>query len=218
MTTLPTIINKLPQQPEPRVFDKLAKLAGIKESPYPFPKVIFGVTFFTTVREEFEREIVVALAAAHDGAALIGGSKKLLRSRAIAREAKALADTLGRVRTEEKDILAFFLPHRRSEVFDDFIVFTRELAKCAKDVLRMGKVSKRATGLRVMRRALVSALLNAAATAGGKLTVNKRSESGSLVEARDLLKPYLPPEISRHLSFGTLVTLHSAWVKNRKKK
>jgi hypothetical protein len=208
----------LHQQPEPRVFDELAKLAGIKESPYPFPKVIRNVTFITTVREEFEREIIVALAAAHMGAAFIAGTKKLMRTRNIAREAKALADTLGRMRSEEKDILTVFLPHRRSEVFDEFIVFAHELAKCANDVLHLGKVPKRATAIRVMRRALVSALLNAAATAKGNLTLNKRTGRGSLVEALALLKPYLPPEPSEHLSFSNLVTLRRAWVKNREKK
>ncbi len=227
MKTLPTTLYTLHPQLEPKVFDELAKLAGIQESPYPILKVDElakaagiqeNVTFFTSVRKEFEREIMVALTAAHIGAAIIGGSKKLMRTKTIAREAKALTDTLGRMRTKEKDILACFLPYGRSEVFDDFIVFARELAKCANEVLRMGKVSKRATALRVMRRALVGALLNAAATARGKLTLNKRSDRGSLVEALELLKPYLPPEMSEHLSFSNLVTLRRAWVKKHKKK
>ena len=101
-------MNTLPQQPEPRVFDELAKVARIRELPYPFPKVIRNVTFITTVREEFEREITVALATAHTGATIIYGSKKLMRTRIIAREAKALADTLGRLRAEGKEYFGFF--------------------------------------------------------------------------------------------------------------
>jgi hypothetical protein len=207
-------MSVLPQE----VFDELAKLARIREKPYPFPKVIRNVTVFTSVRQEFETQIASALVATCITVQHISSPKKLTHRRTIAREAKALGGTLGAMRTEEKNILASFLPYHRREAFDDFIVSALDLAKCANDILRLDKTLTPAKALRVFRQAFVSGLLDAAETAGGKLTLNKRHDSGSLVEALALLKPYLPPEISRHLSFSNLVTLRREWAKKHKKK
>jgi hypothetical protein len=72
---------------------------------------------------------------------------------------------------------------------------------------------------REARRTFVDFLLDAAAQAGGKLTLNARSERGTLVDAVELLLPYLPQEISQKPpSFGTLKRLRAAWVKKRGKK
>jgi len=102
-------------------------------------------------------------------------------------------------------------------MFDDFVETTHELADKARTVCRLaarpsGKLSSLA------RHDFVNELLDAAADADGNLTLNKRSERGSLIEALDLLSPYLPAEFTKGLSFSTLFRLRHTWGQNRRKK
>src|SRR5262249_17002648 len=55
-----------------------------------------------------------------------------------------------------------------------------------------------------VRRNFVEGLLWAAKKAGGRLTLNRRKEGGSLVDAIALLRPYLPKELRAGMSFATL--------------
>jgi hypothetical protein len=48
------------------------------------------------------------------------------------------------------------------------------------------------------------------------LKLNSRTERGTLVDAFELLLPYLPQEISQIPSFSTLKRFRRAWVQNRK--
>jgi hypothetical protein len=96
-------------------------------------------------------------------------------------------------------------------------VATRELADEARLICRL---AGRPSGWlrREARHRFVNDLLDAAAAAGGKLTLNARSERGTLVDAIKLLLPYLPQEISKMPSFSTLKRLRDAWVQNLKRK
>jgi hypothetical protein len=60
--------------------------------------------------------------------------------------------------------------------------------------------------------------LEAVNDAGGKLTLNARTERGTLIDAIELLRPHLPQEISKMPSFSTLKSLRRAWVKSREEK
>ena len=68
-----------------------------------------------------------------------------------------------------------------------------------------------------VRKQFVSGLLDAACAAGGNLGVNRRNGGGSLVDAVELLQPHLPELFQHGLSPGTLKTIKTAWLKNRKK-
>jgi hypothetical protein len=109
-----------------------------------------------------------------------------------------------------------FFPHRRQSTFDDFITATRELADEARFICRLaGK--RLGWRKRQAQHSFVDLLLEAAADANSKLTLNVRSERGPLVDAIKLLLPYLPHEISKMPSFSTLKNLRRAWGKNRGK-
>ena len=55
-----------------------------------------------------------------------------------------------------------------------------------------------------VRRNFVEGLLWAVKKAGGRLTLNRRKEGGTLVDAIALLRPYLPKELRAGMSFATL--------------
>jgi hypothetical protein len=154
-----------------------------------------------TVADQFDSKIETAIYIAHLRIAL-SNPKKLTARKKIAHCAQELAHTLQALKREEKDVLVHFLPYGRQAIFDDFIVATRELADEA----------------RLICHRFVNDLLDAAAAAGGKLTLNARSERGTLVDAIKLLLPYLPQEISKMPSFSTLKRLRDAWVQNLKRK
>jgi hypothetical protein len=67
-----------------------------------------------------------------------------------------------------------------------------------------------------IREEYVEGLLDAAAMAGGRLTLDRRQEGGSLVDALRLLNPYLPQEgvlqpLSEERSFSTLRRIYDPW-------
>jgi hypothetical protein len=169
-----------------------------------------------TVADQFDSKIETAIYIAHLRIAL-SNPKKLTARKKIAHCAQELAHTLQALKREEKDVLVHFLPYGRQAIFDDFIVATRELADEARLICRL---AGRPSGwLRLeARHRFVNDLLDAAAAAGGKLTLNARSERGTLVDAIKLLLPYLPQEISKMPSFSTLKRLRDAWVQNLKRK
>jgi hypothetical protein len=62
-------------------------------------------------------------------------------------------------------------------------------------------------------RLFVRDLLTAVATAGGDLTVNKdyKDKPGTLPVALQLLKPYLPSQITDKLPLGLLAEIRTSW-------
>ena len=170
-----------------------------------------------TAAEEFDSKIDTAIYMAHLSIAL-SNPKKLTARKKIAHYAQGLASTLRALKREEKDVLVHFLPHSRQATFDDFIAATRELADEARLICRL---AGRPLGwlTREARHQFVNRLLDAAAAADGNLTLNPRTERGTLVDAIELLLPYLPKEMSkRPPSFSTLKRLRKAWGQNRKRK
>ncbi len=219
---------------DPAVLAELRKIVAIRENPYALLRaqyvsshnqyallaaqegeLVVPMMPPTTAGNRFDSDIEVAVYVAHDTVAL-GSAKKLRARKQIARRAQELANTLRALRRDEKDLLIHFLPYRRQATFDDFITVTRELADKARFICSLA--GKRSSQLRrEAQRVFVNCLLDAA---DGKLTLNARSERGTLVDAIKLLLPYLPQEISKKPpSFSTLKRLRKAWwVQNRKRK
>lgn len=215
---------------DPAVLAELRKIASIRESPYALMHAQYVslhnqqvlqnggalddlISPPTTKTDQFDSKIKAAVWVTHVAIAL-SSPKKLTARKQIARCARELADTLQALRRDDKEILLHFLPHRRASTFEDFITATRDLADEARDICSLaGRSSSRSR--RVTQRCFVNHLLDAA---DGKLTLNARSERGTLVDAVELLLPYLPQEISKKPpSFSTLKRLRDAWVQNRKK-
>ena len=67
-----------------------------------------------------------------------------------------------------------------------------------------------------VRRDFIEGLRWAAKEAGGRLTLNRRKEGGTLVDAIALLQPYLPEELRAGMSFATLRRICAA--QNSKKR
>jgi len=213
---------------DPAVLAELRKIAGICENPYAVLHAQYvslhnqhALTLDdlivppTTPVEKFDSKIGAAIYGTHLCIAL-SNSKKLTARKQIARYAQGLANTLRTLRQGERDTLVHFLPYRRQATFDDFVTATRELADEARHICSLaGKPSGRSR--RVTQHCFVNHLLDAVDEADGKLTLNARTERGTLVDAVKLLLPYLPQEVSKMPSFSTLKRLRAAWVQNRKK-
>ena len=81
---------------------------------------------------------------------------------------------------------------------------------------RLNKAKRHGKAAEVARKQFVKTLLDTADRAGGRLRLNRRTEGGSLVEAMELLAPYLPPEFGEKLSLATLRRVYEPWLKNAK--
>jgi hypothetical protein len=217
---------------DPAVLAELRKIVAIRENPYALlhAQYVSLHNQYTlqhgtrddfmvpprTAAEEFDSKIRAAIYVAHFCIAL-SNSKKLIARKEIARCARALANVLQALKRDDKEILLHFLPYRRQATFDDFVTATRELADEARQICSLaGRPSGRSR--RVTQRCFVSHLLDAAADADRKLTLNPRSERGTLIDAIELLLPYLPQEISKMPSFSTLKRLRDAWGSKSRKK
>jgi hypothetical protein len=212
--------------PDPADLAKLRKIAAIRENPYALLHAQY-VSLHNqyastpadwmvpprTAAEEFDSKIGVAIYVAHLTIAR-SSPKKLTARKDIAHCARALANVLQALKRDEKGLLVHFLPHSRQATFDDFIAATRELADEARLICRL---AGRPSGWlrREARHRFVNDLLDAA---DGNLTLHPRTERGTLVDAIELLRRYLPEEISKTPSFSTLKRLRKAWVQNREKK
>jgi hypothetical protein len=217
---------------DPAVLAELRKIAAIRENRYALAHAQYvslhnqhalqdgtlDALIFPprTEADQFDSKIESAIWVAHLTIAL-SSPKKLTARKEIARCARALANTLQALRRDDKEILHHFLPHHRQATFDDFITATRELADEAHLICSLaGRPSGRLR--REAQRFFVNHLLDAADDARGSLKLNSRSERGTLVDAYELLRPYLPQEISEIPSFSTLKRLRKTWVQNRKRK
>ena len=69
-----------------------------------------------------------------------------------------------------------------------------------------------------MRKVFIEQVLDAAHEAGGEFRLNRRNGGGSLIEAIDLLAPYLPPEFLAKTSDATLRAVRNSWLKNKENK
>jgi hypothetical protein len=195
---------------DPAVVARVAQLAGIKDSPFPlFQTTPDGYVFKTTLRKCFEIDVESNVSTAHylvtcNNAATPKAAAK------IGRRARELSEEL------ESSGLSLWFP-------ESDVAAINRLIKRARDFERYGRITRRAKAIEVVRKTFVSHLLDAAADAGGHLGINRRTGRGSLVEAIDLLRPYLPAEFQTKLSIATLrraqsqSKLHRSQALSRKK-
>jgi hypothetical protein len=185
--------------PEPEL-EKLATLAGIRKIP--------GVHFIpTTPREEFRSMIIANIEEAHYLAA--SANKTTLKMKKIGSLARELKKILA---ASNEQYLSQLLP----SPVEHYISALNDLAKEAQRIGRRKKAKVSPSKMLTLYRMLfVHRLLDAAYNAGGRLGVNSRTGRGSLVDAIEILKPYLPAEFSQKLSVETLRRIKREWVKNR---
>jgi hypothetical protein len=94
------------------------------------------------------------------------------------------------------------------------------LARGARRAKLLAKLPRQGKWPVTLRKAYVEGILDAAAAAGGRLTLNRRNEGGPLVEALSLLNPFLPEEgvlrpLSKEWSFSTLRRIYDPWLRNK---
>jgi hypothetical protein len=192
------------KDPSPEVLRKLAEVAGIRRNPYAFTST------------DFEHDILGAIRAAHSVAASVN-AKDLKAAKRISRLADDLGKALTKLSAEDKNQLIHFLPRAQRGHFDDYIAATHALARRAADIGDLARRSRRpGKSAAISRDVFVEILLDAVSRAGGKLTLNRRTEGGSLMEAIKLLAFFLPPGFSKHLSFATVRRAYNLWLKNQK--
>src|SRR5262249_15591285 len=92
------------------------------------------------------------------------------------------------------------------------------LAKAAQAIGRLKKAPRKGKMAETSRKVFIEGLLDAAHEAGGEFRLNRRSEGGPLVEALDLLEPYLPPKFLAKTSVATLRRIQNSWIKNKENK
>jgi hypothetical protein len=176
---------------DPAVIARVAQLAGIKDSPFPlFQTTSTGYVFRTTLRERFEIMIESIVSTAHYLATCNNAATPKAAAK-IGRSARQLSKDL-----ESSGLSLWFLASD--------IAAINHLTKQARDFEGYGRIKSRAKAAEVFRKTFVSQLLDAADDAGGHLGINRRTGRGSLVEAIDLLRPYLPAEFQTKLSIATL--------------
>jgi hypothetical protein len=180
----------------PAVLAKVAQLAGVKD--FPLTENLYGYALKTTARERFEVSIRASVWTTHyalsDPATLKAAAKAGPMVRKLIEMPSHLSDWLS-----SSDIMALTRVAKEIRNF--------ELRK---------KVKRRGNQAEIIRKGFVNRLLSIAHDAGGKLSLNRRNECGSLVEVLNLLKPYLPAEFQRGLSVPTLRRIKQTWLKKQK--
>ena len=160
--------------------------------------------------KKFASDVLKCIRMVHDYGNILDASK-LKRLKEIDHHAHELAQHL-KV-SDKKKLIAI--------VSSDTIRGITGLARGARRAKQLAKAPRRGKWLVKMRKAYVEGILDAAAAAGGRLTLNRRNESGSLVEALSLLNPFLPEEgvlrpLSKEWSFSTLRRIYDPWsVRNK---
>jgi len=196
---------------DPKVMSRLVELAGVIESPLPRIENIHGHMFASTNRQWFESQITGIIQTAHTVAAY-NSTRKIKTARRIG----PLARELARAVRASDAYLSYFLPS--GSTVDSCIAAVNDLANAAQRIGKLKKAKRKGKLTETSRKTLVEQLLDAAHEAGGKFRLNRRSERGSLVEALDLLAPYLPAEFSKGRSVATLRRIQDSWLKKREKK
>jgi len=194
-------------QLDPKILASIAQLARIKDysiglgRPFqPTPNGLGLQNYAYTLRKNFEIIIRNTVSTAHY-AAICNNPATPEAAANISRSARLAITEL-----ESSGLSPWFLASDIAAVDD--------LAKQARFFKFRAKSQAKAA--KAFREAFVSQLLDAADDAGGRLTINRLTERGSLVEVIDLLRPYLPAEFRRGLSVANLRRIRSAWLKSRK--
>jgi hypothetical protein len=180
------------------VLTELAKLAVI-----PSGVGLWGA------HKKFAFDVLNSVRMVHDYGNILNASK-LKRRKEIAYHAHELVKHLKA--SDERKLFAI--------VSSDTISAITGLARGAERAGRLAKSERQGQWPIIVRKRYVEGLLDAAASAGGRLTLNRRREGGSLVDALRLLNPYLPKEgvlaqSSDDKSFSTLRRIYDPWCKDR---
>jgi hypothetical protein len=159
--------------------------------------------------EKFVFDVKKCIRMVHDYGNILDASK-LKRLKEIAYHADELAQHLKA--SDKKKLFAV--------VSSDTIRGITGLARGARRAKLLAKAPRRGKWPVTLRIAYVEGILDAAAAAGGRLTLNRRNEGGSLVEALSLLNPYLPKEgvlrpLSKAWSFSTLRRIYDPWLRKK---
>ena len=189
-----TTITKISVPDE--VLNELAELAVIPRGLWPHEMFVSGVR--------------KCIRVVHDYGNILDASK-LKRLKEIAHHADELAQHLKA--SDKKQLFAV--------VSSDTIRGITGLARGTQRAKLLAKAPRQGKWPVKIRKAYVEGILDAAAAAGGRLTLNRRNEDGSLVYALILLNPYLPNvgvlrPLSKAWSFSTLRRIYDPWCARNK--
>jgi hypothetical protein len=187
--------------PSVEVLEKLAILAAIAHVP---PKK------GGTPNAGFNARIIGHVLMAHTVAG-ISSVKKMAAHKNGAHHARELVKYL---KTDGKRLSFFLL---RFETVDDYIESIDSLAQEAQIVARLAKATRPGGAMTLTRKYFVEGLLNIVVGAGGRLTLSRAKESGSLFDIK-LLEAHLPKDISGKLSFSTLRRVYDPWLRAARRK
>ena len=190
-----TTITKITVPDE--VLNELAELATIRPGIGLWP------------HKMFVSDVLKCIRMVHDYGNLIDASK-IKRLKEIAHHADELAQHLKA--SDKKKLFAI--------VSSDTIKGITGLARGARRAKQLAKAPRQGKWPVTLRKAYVEGILDAAAAAGGRLTLNRRNEGGRLVEALSLLNPFLPEggvlrPLSKEWSFSTLRRIYDPWLRNK---
>jgi hypothetical protein len=193
---LQSIVPNLQYIPSDEVLEKLAGLAAIAQVPLKERRDTYA---------HFTARIMGHLLMAHRVAGICR-EKKMAAHKNGAHHARELVKYL---KADGKRLFYFL---RRGETVDDYIESIDSLAQEAQIVARLTKAPRPGGSMTLTRKYFVEGLLNIAIDAGGRLTLSRAREGGSLFEAIKLLEAYLPKDISGKLSFSTLRRIYDPWL------
>jgi hypothetical protein len=168
-----------------------------------------GLSFPTSTGKEFNIAIICNIEAVHFVSALTNAAK-FKTDKKIGKLARELIKAL---KASDEKQLSHFLPH--GSTVGAHIAALDDLADAARSISRLKKAPRLGKAEIVSRHGFVERLLDAAHSAGGRLTLNRRGERGSLIDAIELLAPYLPAETASKLSFATVRRIREAWLKKQ---
>ena len=180
------------------IIPRVAELAGIKNSTL----VVSQDGRTLTIQEKFEEDMIDVIKTAHWRAD--DDPSRLKKAKKTRKLAGQLEEAL-----QDGDLLRYL-------VFSD----VRAVSNLVKALYKLERDKKRGRPKKwaaTIRKRFVNGLFDAVHDAGGELGLNRRNGRGSLVDAIEKLRPYLPNEFRRGLGEETLVKLKQVWVKNRKK-
>jgi hypothetical protein len=160
--------------------------------------------------KKFAFDVVNAVRKVHELGHILNASK-IRRYKEIAFHAEELLRHLKA--TDERSLFAL--------ASADTIQVIAHLGRGARRARFLANAPRQGKWLINIREDYVEGLLDAAAMAGGCLTLNRRQEGGSLVDALRLLNPYLPQEgvlqrLSEEWSFSTLRRIYDPWTARNK--
>jgi hypothetical protein len=197
---------------DPKVMARLVDLARVTDSLLPRSENIHGYMLTRTNRQWFASQITGGVSTAHTVAA-VNNARQIETDKQIGRLARELERA---VRASDQTHLSYFLPS--GSTIDSYIAALNDLAKAAQGIGRLKKAPRKGKMAETSRKVFIEQLLDAAHEAGGELGLNRRSGGGSLIEALDLLEPYLPAGFLAKTSVATLRRIQNSWLKKKENK